>query len=117
MKARFFSVALVCFMTGLASSAIAGRLPGDTITNSKGTTLQFSVVNDILAIEQRSDPTCQRSRIIQTAIVGEPRRLGRMMQWSERWTLDRCGTKTVYLIHFDFRGSVGTYKIEPPQNR
>jgi hypothetical protein len=92
----------------------AGRLPGDTITNSKGTTLQFSVSSNILAMEKALGPTCKKPQVVKTAIIGEPRKLGRMMQWNERWTIDRCGTQVIYLIHFDFRGSVGTFKIEPP---
>ncbi|MDQ2824804.1 MAG: hypothetical protein M3R29_05100 [Verrucomicrobiota bacterium] len=104
------------FSLAHASLAVAGdHLPGDTITNSKGTTLQNSVRNYILAIELTLAPACKKPRITQTAIIGEPRRLGRMMQWNERWTVDRCGTNALYLIHFDFRGSVGTFKIEPPK--
>jgi hypothetical protein len=92
----------------------AGRLPGDTITTSKGTTLQPAVCNKIFALERNLAPGCRKPRVVQTAIVGEPRQLGlRIMQWSERWTIDRCGGKAVYLIHFDFRGSVGNFKIEP----
>jgi hypothetical protein len=106
------------FSLAHASLVDAGdHLPGDTITNSKGTTLQNSVRNNILVIELTLAPGCRKPRIIQTAIIGEPRRLsfGRMMKWNERWTVDRCGTNAVYRIHFDFRGSVGTFKIEPPR--
>ena|ERR1700682_4111279 len=92
----------------------AGHLPGDTITNSKGTTLQFSVTSNILAIEKQLAPACKKPRVVQTAIIGNPRALGRMMKWNERWTIDRCGAPVMYQIHFDFRGSVGTFKIEPP---
>ncbi|HEY2103586.1 MAG TPA: hypothetical protein VGH08_10075 [Chthoniobacterales bacterium] len=93
---------------------VAGRLPGETITNSKGTTLQPSVCNKIFALERTLAPQCKNPRVAQTTIVGEPRRIGlRVMQWSERWTIDRCGAKATYLIQFDFRGSVGTFKIDP----
>ena len=102
------------FLTGALPFTYAGHLPGDTITNSKGTTLQFSVSSNILAIEKSLAPACKQPRIVQTAIVGNPRALGRMMKWNERWTIERCGARVIYLIHFDFRGSVGTYKIEPP---
>lgn len=93
----------------------AGRLPGDTITNSKGTTLQFSVSNDIFSIERRLSPACRTPRVTQTQIVGETQRAGRMMKWDERWTLTGCGTQREYLIHFSFRGSVGSYKIDAPR--
>jgi hypothetical protein len=109
---------IVFFLTETVPAARAGRLPGETITNSKGTTLQPSVSNQILALERQLAPWCKRPRIVQTTIDGEPRRLGlRMMQWSERWTIDRCGAKAVYFIHFDFRGSVGTFKVEPPKTQ
>src|SRR4030088_2999865 len=104
----------VFFLAHGSHVAVAGRLPGDTITNSKGTTLQFSVTSNILAIEKQLAPACKQPRIVQTAIVGNPRALGRMMKRNERWTIDRCGTPVIYQIHFDFRGSVGTFKIEPP---
>jgi hypothetical protein len=109
-------LAVVFLVCGSSAARAAGHLPGNTITNEKGTTLQYNVYNDIFAIEKKLAPTCKKPRVIQTAIVGERRRLGRMMQWNERWTLDRCGADVTYLIHFDFRGSVGTYRIEPPQS-
>jgi hypothetical protein len=102
------------FAAHTSTVVLAGRLPGDTITNSKGTTLQPAVCNKIFAIERSLAPGCRNPRVIQTEIMGEPRRLGlRIMQWSEQWTINRCGTKIVYLIRFDFRGSVGNFKIEP----
>ena len=102
------------FAAHTSTVVLAGSLPGDTITNSKGTTLQPSVCNKIFALERTLAPGCKNPRVAQTTIVGEPRQLGlRSMQWSERWTIDRCGTRSVYLIHFDFRGSVGNFKIEP----
>ena len=101
----------------LTHTALAGdHLPGDTITNQKGTTLQASVRNSILSIELKLAPACKQPRIILAKIVGEPRRLGRMMQWDERWTVDRCGANSLYFIHFYFRGSVGSFKIEPPRS-
>ena len=113
MRTSLAIFVLVCLLV-LTSSVVAGRLPGDTITNSKGTTLQFSVTSNILAIEKQLAPACKKPRIAQTAIVGNPRALGRMMKWNERWTIDRCGAPVIYQIYFDFRGSVGTFKIEPP---
>jgi hypothetical protein len=109
-------LAMVLLSRALFGAVTAGRLPGETITNEKGSTLQYNVCGDIFAIERRRAPACKKSRVIQTAIIGQPRRLnfGRMMQWNERWTVDRCGAAVIYLIQFDFRGSVGRYKIEPP---
>jgi hypothetical protein len=113
---RLFKISLqLATVFLLPRLALSGHLPGDTITNSKGTTLQPNVCNQILASERRAAPVCRQVHIVQTAIIGEPRRLGlRINQWSERWMIDRCGTRIFYLIHFDFRGSVGTFKIEGP---
>jgi hypothetical protein len=111
------AISLALFLGADTSFAItAGRLPGETITNAKGTTLQYNVCNNIYAIERRLAPNCHSVRVIGTVIVGQPKRLnfGRFMQWDERWTIDRCGNKAVYLIHFDFHGSVGNFKITPP---
>jgi hypothetical protein len=94
----------------------AGRLPGETITNEKGISLQYSVCSDVFAIERRLAPGCKKPRISHTSILGQPRRFGPMMKWDERWTVDRCGAEAVYVLHFHFRGSVGTYKIEAPKS-
>jgi hypothetical protein len=107
------------FLAHVPPVAAEGHLPGDTITNGKGHTLQPSVCNNIFAIEQQLAPTCKKARTVsQTAVVGEPRRLnfGSSMQWTERWTIDRCGAQAVYIIHFDFRRAQGTFKIEPPKS-
>ena len=114
MKA-LIGLAVVFFSIGTVFGIAAGRLPGDTITNSKGTTLQFSVSNDVMTIELKARPACRAPRITQTEIVGETQRSGRMMKWDERWTVTGCGADRKYLIHFSFRGSVGSYKIEPPR--
>jgi hypothetical protein len=111
-----FPIVLTVFLA-MPGLLIAGdHLPGNTITNEKGTTLQGNVRNSILALELKIAPACRQPRIIRTEIVGDPRRLGRMMQWNERWTVDRCGKQSFYKIHFDFRGSVGNFKIEGPPN-
>ena len=113
----FALVALSGLVAPVLFAITAGRLPGETITNAKGTTLQYNVCNTIFAIERRVAPGCVHPRVTATAIMGEPRRLnfGRMMRWDERWTIERCGKPVLYDIHFDFRGSVGTFKITPPR--
>jgi hypothetical protein len=108
-----FSLVFTIFFLALALP-VSGRLPGDTITNSKGTTLQTTVSNTILSIDLKLAPACTRPKITRAMIVGEARQVGRMMRWNERWTIDRCGVEVFYLVHFYFRGSVGNFKIEPP---
>ncbi len=100
---------------GKASAIDVGRLPGNTITNEKGTTLQYGLRNKILENEVKHAPGCRNPRISGTEIIGQPNTGGRNMRWSERWTVDHCGLRAVYVIHFDFHGSVGTYKVESPR--
>ena len=99
----------------LRASELPG-LPGETITNQKGYTLQGSVVGNIMECEKRLAPQCDKRRVADTKIVGEPFRLnaGQIMKWDERWTIERCGNKVFYVIHFNFRRAQGTFKIEPP---
>jgi hypothetical protein len=111
------SLGAIClFLPELHAGAGAGRLPGQTMANDKGGGLPFTLSSQVLQLERQFAPACSHPRIADTAIVGEPRRLnnGRMMQWSERWTIDRCGVHVHYLVHFDYRGSVGSFKIVPP---
>lgn len=89
-------------------------LPGNTITNEKGTTLQFGVRNQILAMEKKTAPGCSRPRISNTEIIGQRTNVRRMSRWDEQWTIDRCGVPVIYRIHFEFRGSVGNYQIRGP---
>lgn len=106
-------VASVTLALSTFSQAIdVGRLPGNTITNEKGTTLQFGLRSAILENERKVAPQCSNSRITDTAIIGQAVTSGRIMRWSERWTVNRCGAHAEYIIHFDFRGSIGTYSIQ-----
>jgi hypothetical protein len=107
---------LILLSRALCLAIGAGRLPGETITNEKGTSLQYSVCSDVFAIERRLVPACKKPRVSHTIVLGQPRRFGPMMRWDERWTVDRCGGEAIYVIHFHFRGSVGTYKIEAPKS-
>lgn len=108
-------LALLFFLAGAVRLPANGPpLPGNTITNEKGTTLQFNVKNQIFALERKADPSCRLSRIRFTEIVGQPQTSGRAMNWDEIWTVDHCGETMRYRIHFNFRGSVGAFQISGP---
>jgi hypothetical protein len=118
MKTALFIVTI------LASSTLvrAAPLPGQTLISDS--TVQKDVCSDLFVAEKALAGTCKKSRIVDTKITKPPKTLGKekgtglaWAQWSERWTIDRCGKKVFYTIHFDMRGSAGTmFKIEAPRN-
>jgi hypothetical protein len=105
---------------GTCAFANAASLPGQTLVSNA--TLQKDVCSDLFVAEKALAGNCTKSRIVDTKITHPPKTLGSekgtglaWMQWTERWTLDRCGKKVFYNIHFDMRGSSGTmFKIEAP---
>lgn len=109
---------VACICCAVASSTLAGRVPGDSLTNSKGPTLGFNVLGDVLNWEHSLAPQCKSPRVVNTEIVGDTNKLsfGSVMQWTEKWTVDRCGKKVFYTISFNYRRAMGHYKIQAPAN-
>ena len=101
--------------------AVAAPLPGQTLVSG---TVQKDVTVDLFTAEQALAGGCKKSRVVDTRITQPPKTLNQergtglaVAQWTERWTIDRCGKKVFYTIHFDMRGSGGTmFKIEAPRN-
>ena len=98
------------------------EVPGDNLSSTIGWNLQRNVYNQILAKERALAPNCKRPHILRAMVSGSPKTVNRgnrmgfaKLQWDERWTVDRCGTSIFYLVHFDMRGSVGNFKVEPPR--
>lgn len=118
MKTALFTLISTVIIGPVASGA---PLPGQTLVDG---ILQKDVTSDLFVAEKALAGQCKKSRIIDTKIAQPPKTLGEekgtgmaVMQWTERWTLDRCGKKVFYTIHFDMRGSAGTlFKIEAPRN-
>ncbi len=85
--------------------------------------MQKDVLSDMSVTERALSPRCKKWRVVQTVISKPPKTLGKekgtglgWAQWDERWTVDRCGRKVAYTIHFDMRGSAGTiFKFEAPK--
>lgn len=114
---------LILLLSALSCAGLqAEPLPGQTLVLD--TTLQKDVTADLFTAEKVLAASCTKSRVVDTRITEPPKTLGQergtgkaVAQWTERWTIDRCGKKVFYIIHFDMRGSAGTsYKIEAPRN-
>jgi hypothetical protein len=101
----------------------AAPLPGKTLVSDP--TLQKDVTSDLFVAETALAGKCKSSRIVDTKITRPPKTLGvergtglAVAKWTERWTIDRCGKKVFYTIHFDMRGSAGTmFEINAPRNQ
>lgn len=115
-------VLLTLALAFAVSSSAWADLPGHTLTNGSDLTVQKDVLSDLFVAEKALADTCKKSRVVDTKIIKAPDTLGKekgtglaWMQWAERWTVDRCGKKVFYVIHFDMRGSAGTmFKIQAP---
>lgn len=111
----------VLLILAACTFAVGGPLPGHTLISDG--TVQKDVCGDLFVAEKALAGNCTKSRIVDTQITQPPKTLGQergtglaVAQWTERWTVDRCGKKVFYTIHFDMRGSAGTvFKIEAPR--
>ena len=111
---------ILLLLIAAAAQLDAAPLPGQTLVSDA--TLQKDVTSDLFIAEKALAGSCKKSRIVDTKITRPPKTLGQekgtglaVAQWTERWTIDRCGRKIFYTIHFDSRGSAGTmFKIEAP---
>lgn len=100
----------------------AGPLPGKTLVSDP--TLQKDVTSDLFVAETALAGKCKSSRLLDTKITRPPKTLGvergtglAVAKWTERWTIDRCGKKVFYTIHFDMHGSAGTmFEINAPRD-
>jgi hypothetical protein len=105
-----------------AVHASAAPLPGQTLVSGSDATLQRDVLADLFTAEKALSGGCKKSRVVDTRIVKAPKTLAQergtglaVAQWTERWTMDRCGKKVFYVIRFDMRGSAGTtFNIQAP---
>jgi hypothetical protein len=101
------------------------KVPGQSLTNGDDPTLQKDLLSDMSVGERAVGALsgCQKWRVVDTKITKRPKTLGEekgtglaVMQWTERWTIDRCGKKVFYTIAFDMRGHLGTiFKFETPK--
>jgi hypothetical protein len=118
MKTPLFVVVLTIITFRFA---IGAELPGQTLISTGQ--VQKDVISDLMVAEKALAEPCKKSRIVDTKITKPPKTLGvekgtglTVAQWTERWTVDRCGRKVLYTVHFDMRGSAGTmFKIEAPR--
>jgi hypothetical protein len=115
---------LVLFILSIVTTytfAFGAPLPGHSLISDA--TVQKDVTSDLFVAEKALAGNCTKSRIVNTKITKPPKTLGQergtglaVAQWTERWTVERCGKNVFYTIHFDMRGSAGTmFKIEAPR--
>ncbi|HYR23686.1 MAG TPA: hypothetical protein VEP30_12275 [Chthoniobacterales bacterium] len=88
------------------------KLPGQSLITNP------TVLQDVyfhLDVAEKAFGKGCKWRVVDTKITKPPKTLGEekgtglaVMQWTERWTIDRCGKKVFYTIEFDMRGSAGT---------
>ena len=113
---------LIILLSLIAAAQVsAAPLPGQTLISSSNATLQKDVLADLFTAEKALAGGCKTSRVVDTRItkhktLAQERGTGLVVaQWTERWTIDRCGTKIFYTIRFDMRGSAGTiFNIQAP---
>ena len=115
-------VALACTaaaLSGCASSkerararhaAAPWRPPGETLADSA---LAVEAIQAIYRADDLQGTRCEMRRFVDTAIVGavsgSPPAAG--ARWTERWTMDRCGTRVRFLVEFapDAAGRAGVH--------
>src|SRR5678809_592261 len=75
---------------------VAAPLPGQTLVSDA--TLQKDVTADLFTAEKALAGDCKKSRVVDTRITQPPKSLVQergtglaVAQWTERWTIDRCG--------------------------
>ena len=75
------------------------RPPGETLADS---TLAVEAIQAIYRVDDRQGVRCEMRRFVHTDIVGavsgSPPAPG--ARWTERWTMDRCGTRVRFLVDF-----------------
>jgi hypothetical protein len=82
---RAFCYGVLVMLSACASDPL---VPGDTGADE---TLQTDIRRIITILERTSEPRCDVHEIVNTERAG----LGR-----ERWTVERCGERVVYLVTF-----------------
>ena len=110
------------FLLMAALQLPAAPLPGQTLISGSDATLQKDVLADLFTAEKALAGGCKKSRVVDTRITRAPKTLAQergtglaVAQWTERWTIDRCGKNVFYFIRFDMRGSAGTiFNIQAP---
>jgi hypothetical protein len=75
------------------------RPPGETLADSM---LSVNAIQAIYRLDDLQGARCEMRRFVDTGIVGavsgSPPAPG--SRWTERWTMDRCGTRVRFLVDF-----------------
>ena len=80
-------------------AAAPWRPPGETLADSA---LAVEAIQAIYRTDDRQGTRCEMRRFVDTDVVGavsgSPPAAG--SRWTERWTMDRCGTRVRFLVEF-----------------
>lgn len=80
-------------------AAAPWRPPGETLADSA---LAVDAIQAIYRADDLKGARCEMRRFVDTDIVGtvsgSPPAAG--ARWTERWTMDRCGTRVPFLVDF-----------------
>ena len=100
--------AIAASLSGCASSkerararhaAAPWRPPGETLADSA---LAVEAIQAIYRADDRQGARCEMRRFVDTGVVGTPSGSppATGSRWTERWTMDRCGTRVRFLVDF-----------------
>ena len=71
-------------------------LPGQSIANY---VLQRDASQTVAILDSAADNTCKQRKIVNTETIDYPKNPSKD-SWTERWTVDRCGTLIYYKMGF-----------------
>jgi hypothetical protein len=95
----------------LAISAVLGaacaNIPGETLAPRS---LHGEIRDRIYSHAQGVDPKCRQQTIANTEIL-ELHPAGQVAE--ERWTLENCGRKLVYIVSYPSRATTVRFQIQP----
>jgi hypothetical protein len=105
----------------IKAGAAAGKFPGHSLSSPmlQRDTLSQLIVTDKIAAGA-AQVKCQDRTVVNTEVIEQPqdvRREGKRLlqgRWTERWTLDRCGSLVLYRVAYSADGKSGiSYEVTP----
>jgi hypothetical protein len=94
---------------GAALLAACANMPGETLAPTR---LHGEIRDRIYADARASEPQCRQQKIANTEVV-ELHPAGQVA--AERWTLENCGRKLVYIVSYPPRPTAGglPFQVQP----
>jgi len=95
---------VILMVTLFLASCATMKLPGQS---GASYLLQRDASQFVMLLESSADNTCKQSKIVNTEIIDYPKNPGKD-PWTERWTVDRCGSLVYYKVKFTPSSGGGT---------